>query len=105
MPRATTAVEAEDQEVMFPDLDMGNPEHKAIVAAAKKFHKAKAERAETLSTAKEKQDAAMERLIALMHGAKITKFQHDGVKAEIIDAKEKAVVKLSGEEDDDADDE
>ncbi len=90
---------------MFPDLDMADPKHRALVKAAKDFSKAKKERDELLSTAKEKMDARGENLTALMHEAKMTKFKFDGVKAEIIPSREKVQVRIDpDDEESDSDD-
>jgi hypothetical protein len=93
----------EVQTEMFPELDEGNAKHKQVLRAAKRYAKAKAERDQVLSSAKEKQDATMENLIALMHECNLMKFKYDGVRAEILVTKEKAQVRL--EDDASGDDE
>lgn len=102
MPRAATK-DVEGQMTAFPEL--GNSEaHKELLRAAISFDKAKKARAETLGTMKEKQDAAEQKLIGLMHENKLTCFKHDGIRVEIMDAGEKAIVKSEEESDDETDD-
>lgn len=91
-------VDIEGQETMFKELDMDKPKEKAIFQAALRFAKAKRERDEILSTAKEKADSAQEKLIALLHEAGITKFVHDGIKVEMLSTREKVQVREVGEE-------
>ena len=93
----------EEQQVMFPELDDSNPQHKTLMKLAKSFHRAKTERDEVLSTAKEKLDAMKEKLIAAMHEAGIKAFDHKGIKVEIISGVEKVQVKT--DTDDDTEDE
>ncbi len=89
----------EVQEEMFPELDMNKDSHKALLKAAKKFAREKADRDALLSTSKEKTDAAMQKLIGLMHEAKLEKFRFDGVTAEVFAPEEKAIVKIESDDD------
>jgi plasmid stability protein len=96
--QAPQAVEPNEEErILFPELDDELPQHKALIRAAMAHAKAKVERGELLTTAKEKEDSTMQKLLALMHECKITKFKHKGVTAEIINSREKATVKLDDE--------
>lgn len=88
-----------EQQEMFPELDAKNVEHKKLLKLAKAFAKAKAERDEILSTAKEKSDSAMQALLDQMHRCDLRAFKFDGVRTEIIQSKEKAQVRLEGDED------
>lgn len=92
----------ESPEVLFPELD-DSPAHKKLLRAARAFHKAKSERSQLLKTAKEKQDSAESTLVGLMHENKIEKFRHDGMTVEVFNGKEKAVVKVEGDEEDEGD--
>ena len=94
--------DADGQQVAFPDLDMAKPGDKALLAAAKSYARAKGSRDAVLSTEKEKVDAKMEHLVALMHKNNMTKFHHDGVSAEIIIGRERATVRLEGEDAEDS---
>lgn len=89
-----------DDEILFLELD-DSPEHKTVLKVAKQFHKANAERKNLLSTSKEKVDGLMIKLLGLMHENKLVKFKHKGVIVECIDPKEKVIVKMDGEDDDD----
>ncbi len=105
MSEVETEVEAGEQTSLWPDLDEANPKHVSLLKAAKKFAKSKAERDELLSTAKEKQDADMAKVIAMMHEVGLQKFKHEGVSVELITTKEKAQVKLKDDDEEEADDE
>lgn len=106
MARAATADEPEQGE-MFPEIDVNDPKQKALLRAAKAYDKAKRERDELLSTAKEKMDTKMSSLIGLLKETKIKQFRHNGLKVELIEGREKVQVKHEGEEghdDEEADD-
>jgi hypothetical protein len=90
---------AEDQTTMFPELDLKDPKQKALLSAARKYAKDKAERDALLTTSKEKVDASMGKVIALLHELGLKKFKHEGVKAELIETKEKCTVEEDEEED------
>lgn len=96
--KANLDEEPNEQMELIPELDMKNATHKTIVRSARAFYKAKAERDEVLTTAKEKMDGYREKLLASMHEAKIDKFQFKGLKASIVPAKEKVQVKMEGDE-------
>lgn len=104
MPRATTEDVDDVQQVIWPELD-DSAEHKAVMSAAKKFHRCKQERLEVLGQLKEKQDNAELRLIGLMHENKLTKFKHKGLEVEISDGREKATVRTDDDSDDESGDE
>ena len=87
-----------DQEPMFPDLDMSNPEHKKLLKAAKAFYSAKAKRAEVLGTMKEDQDSKEEAMIAIMLQLKMPKFEHGDMSAELIDKGKSVTIKLKSED-------
>lgn len=91
------AVETEDQATMFPELD-DSAEHKKLLRAARSYARAKKERDELLGSSKEKCDGLMEKVVAAMHDAKLTRFKHDGTKCELIEGREKVVVKTDDEE-------
>jgi hypothetical protein len=105
MSKADTEVDDDETQAMFPELDDGNDKHKELIKAAKRFHKSKEERAELLSTAKEKQDADESRLVALCHSLDMPKFKHNGIKVEIIPTKERAIVKIDTEDEETGDQE
>lgn len=88
-----------EQMELIPELDMKNNTHKTIVRTARAFYKAKAERDEVLTTAKEKMDGFKGKLISLMHEAKVDKFKFKGLKVCLVPAKENVQVKLEGEDD------
>ncbi len=85
---------------LFPELDQDNAKHVAVLKAARAYAKAKQQRSEVLSTAKEKEDGAMGKLLAAMHEAGLVKFKHGGVRGEIIPSKEKCQVRIEDEDDD-----
>jgi len=87
----------EDQATMFPELEDNNPKHKAVLSAARRFAKAKAERDALLGSSKEKCDGLMGKVIAAMHEARLKKFRHKGVQAEILETKERVEVKVEEE--------
>lgn len=97
-PMATRRDEVQDD--LFPELDPNKQKEKAVLLAAKKFNKAKSERDELLSTAKEKVDNRRAELIGLMHEAKIEKFRYEGVTCEIIPGEEKVQVKIASDDTD-----
>lgn len=84
---------------LFKELDEDNEAHMRVFRAAKAFRKAKADRDAVLTTAKDKVDTAEQKLIGLMHEAKLTKFSFKGVKAELLDGREKAKVDLEPQDD------
>ncbi len=96
---------ANEQMELIPELDMKNGTHKTIVRTARAFYKAKAERDEVLTTAKEKMDGFKSKLISVMHEAKIDKFKFKGMKVSLVPAKENVQVKMEGDEDVQVDDE
>lgn len=97
--KAEVSGEPGEQMELIPELDMKNATHKTIVRTARAYHRAKAERDETLTTAKEKMDGHKDKLIAAMHEAKIDKFKFKGMKASLVPAKEKVQVKMEDDED------
>lgn len=99
------AEEGNEQMELIPELDMKNGTHKTIVRTARAFYKAKAERDEVLTTAKEKMDGFRSKLIAVMHEAKVDKFKFKGMKVALIPAKENVQVKIEGDDDVAGDDE
>ena len=101
MAKKKTEINAKDEQAepgeqgeMFPELNVADPAQKALLAAAKKYAKDKAQRDELLSTSKEKVDASMQQLIAAMHECKIRHFKHKGVEAELITISEKVAVRI-----------
>lgn len=98
MPRAKKP-EPGEQSSMFPELD-DSPEHKALLKLAKAANRAKARRDALLSMSKEEVDGCMDKLKAKMHECKLKAFKHGGVKAKLIDAKEKVIVEVEREETD-----
>jgi len=102
MPETETDTTTENEDrALFPELDMDNAQDKELFRAAKRYSKAKRERDEVLSTAKEKVDSAREKLVGLMRGKSISKFKHDGTIVEIFEGRTKVVVKEEGEEEED----
>lgn len=79
---------------LFPNLDLHDPKHKAVFAAAKKFHKAHRERQDLLSECKRKVDGLREKLLELMHGAQIEKFKFRGLVVERIPGRENVTVEF-----------
>lgn len=97
---ARTATAEAVQAEMFPELNLKNDVHKKLLSAAKKFHKLKSDRHEALTTAKEEEDTAMDKVVELMHEAKLPAFRFDGVEVKLVPTREKAKVKLIVEDDD-----
>lgn len=97
MARRKVDVE-ENQSDLYPEIDTNKPGEKAMLTAARKYHNAKIDRDQTLSTAKEKMDGYMQKLIGLMHENKCEKFRYKGITAEIIPGKEKAQVRVDGDD-------
>lgn len=93
----------DETEDLFPGLDIVDPMHKAVFAAAKKFHKENSSRQQLLSESKLRVDTLRSALVDCMHKAGLTKFRFRGLEVEIMRGEEKAVVKLAEEagEDDD----
>jgi hypothetical protein len=92
------ADDAEEQEELFPELDASNKKHKDVLKAAKAYDKAKAERDKLLTTSKENVDAKGEQLLKKMHECGLKKFKFKGTEAEIIETREKVVVKIGSED-------
>lgn len=99
MPTATA-----EQTTMFPELDMDKPEQKKLFAAAKRLYALKSERSQLLTTSKVKVDEQEQKVIDLMHEAKIPKFRYENVEASLIARAEKVDVKLNVEEEDEEED-
>jgi hypothetical protein len=97
MARRKKAVVGDETEI-FPEIDPGKPEDKKMYKAARKFAKEKADRDGLLTTCKEKVDSAHEALIAAMYEARCEKFRCDGLKVELFNRGEKAVVTVEGDE-------
>lgn len=91
MPRRDHDDETED---LFPELDLHDPRHKAIFSAARKYYKIKAERDSVLTDSKKKLDGAREKLSALMHEAKLSKFRFRGIVTELFIGEERVTVKV-----------
>lgn len=84
----------EAQMELIPELDPKNAKDKAVIDAAKKYIAIVDERREYLEDAKEKEDAAHDRLVEACHSAKLMKFKLNGRLVEI-ELKEKAKVKAA----------
>lgn len=91
---AKTEAEPGEQQEMFPELT-DSKEDKAILKAARAYHKAWQARKELLDGAKEDEDTKNETLCRLMHERGLTKFRHAGMEVEIKERTEKARVKLA----------
>ena len=98
---ATLDVDEHDESSLWPELDNSNPQHKKLLSAAKRFAKMKKERDELLKESKEKFDEQNDEVVALMHEAHITKFKHGAATWEIKPGKEKCVIKIDPEVDED----
>lgn len=99
MARASAMIEDEQVE-MFPELDTSKPKQKLLLKESRRFAKMKADRDALLSNNKEKVDAQMDKVVALMHENGMSKFRHEGVTVEVFTRKEKVLVKIAGDSDD-----
>lgn len=91
----------DEQEEMFPELDMKNPQHKSLVRAAKAYHKAKKERSALLTTSKENVAAKAGAVRELMVKCSLTHVHFKGLDIEVIPGESSVVVKTQDEESED----
>lgn len=89
--------QVEVQEDLFPELDVSKAAEKACLLAARKVHKIRTERSQTLKDSKEQEQTLTDSLIDKMRDAGIKAFRYDGWEVEVIPGKSKAIVKKSGE--------
>lgn len=89
---------AEEQDELFPELS-GSAEHKKILKTARELIKIRTARKEALDESKAKEDEIQATLVEQLHNAGITKFQHDGIKCEIVARSEKVKAKAVVDED------
>jgi hypothetical protein len=97
MPKNDHADETMD---LWPELQLNDPKHKAVFAQARRYYKLKAERDAMLTDAKKKLDAAQDKLIGLMHEAKLQKFKFRGIVTEVYAGAERVTVKVADDVDD-----
>ena len=100
-PKGSTNKTADDSEheMLFPELERNNPEHKALLKLATDFGKKKRAHAEGIGELKGLRDSAEKKLIAKMHELKLTGFIFDGIKVNIEIGDEKALINISEDAD------
>src|SRR5207237_927481 len=89
----SAVAEMETPDVLFPELDDRNPEHKKLLKLAKAYHKIREERKLALDGAKADEDEAMGKLVEAMESCELTSFKHGEVQV-TLDTKKRAKVKL-----------
>ena len=87
-----------EQEPLFPELDMGNKDHKQLLKLARAFYKARAYRLETLGPLLEEQNEKEQAVISLMKQLKMTGFEHGDMQVKLMPKKEHISAKLAIEE-------
>lgn len=88
-----------DQDALFPDLDMSNPEHKKLLKLARAFYKARAHRLETLGPLLEEQNEKEQAVISLMKQLKMQGFDHGDMQVKLMPTKEHISAKLATDDD------
>ena len=92
---STNKTDDSEHEMLFPELERNNPEHKDLLKLAKDFGKKKQEHAIGISELKGLRDCAEKKLIAKMHELNLTGFIFDGIRVNIELGDEKALIKMS----------
>lgn len=94
------APEPGEQGEMFPELQRDNPAHVALLKAAKKFTKEKAAREAQLKDNKSFVDGLMGKVVDAMHSCDLKKFKFGNISVEL-STREKVVVKIDSDADED----
>jgi hypothetical protein len=92
------SVEISDDPVLFPEID-NTPETKKLIAAAKAYKRANDRHAVSIAECKPAKDDARDKLIGLMHEAKLSSFKYKSLKVQLLTPAEK--VSIEGADDGD----
>jgi hypothetical protein len=100
MPKnSESTVELNDDPVLFPELEM-TPENRKLINAAKAYRSANEKHAVAIAECKPAKDDARDKLIGLMHAARLTSFKYKSLKVQLISPAEKVSIEGAAADDD-----